>query len=89
VFEDNFGRRVEYSIAFSNKKAEKEPEDTPENPQPEPDDDEPEGEPDDGISPDEEPETVPGDGDETEPENPVAFLYNLKVTILDIYLNQI
>lgn len=69
VFEDNFGRRVEYSITFSNKKTEKEPEDTPENSQPEPDDDEPEGEPDDGIPPDEEPETVPEDGDETEPEN--------------------
>jgi hypothetical protein len=77
VFEDNFGRRVEYSITFSNKKTEKEPEDTPENSQPEPDDDEPEGEPDDGIPPDEEPETVPDeepetvpeDGDETEPEN--------------------
>jgi hypothetical protein len=65
VFEDNFGRRVEYNVAFSNKKAEKEPEDTPEKPQPEPEDDEPEGEPDDGISPDEEPETV-YDGNETD-----------------------
>jgi hypothetical protein len=38
VFENNLGRRVEYSIVFGNKKAEKEPEDTPENPRPEPDD---------------------------------------------------